>query len=551
LFTPDEELNMRWRMIISLLVIAWVVFVPVIANEEVGMAGHTREKVTPTPQTLTTPSFGAPTGFGDLPDYSRTKEPALVLNDDGFTQYLNDLPLGEYILCFYADTTSRTGHGFIKIRFPNGVTHGFGFYPSPTGFEPYRLFDLKTGMIDTTDIRNEWTAKVCYKINKYQAQAVLSVVHAYRYAPYHLFTNNCVHFVNAVAKAADLPQISGTDTMTRPGNLYENIKQQPGSVENTNRNKKLEMTQDPSGKWVQVPPSKGTGIPDPVQVNEESKSPQPVQNEIGSARPSKNSIQTPQGLINTVNEKVGMLPSDLQKMIDNRRVLVVMTGEKGDPQLSPVGFTFRGTTLADVGSGVDNPDYRVSATARAVDSLFSAQDPVTTFRSALARGDVQIQPSAPGDMALIGGAGFLNKVSLLMSPSQYQLKVGQQKDVTISGTGYTLLRPKNIILLQKKDSNDATVINSAGATQGYTTAGTARVITLSTQDHSIASGVYTSPAEDIGGAAQGSFAVPDSFRPGTGPAITDPSAATLQGGADAAHLIAGGAGFLNGYGGRP
>lgn len=542
---------MRWRMIVSLLVIAWVVSMPVtaliIANEEVGMSHPPEKKATPTPRLLTTPTL-TPGPKGWWPeDYSDTNEQALVLDGDTFVQYLNDLPLGEYTLCFYVDTKSLTGHGFIKLRFPDGSTHGFGFYPSPGGKfiqEPFRLFDNMAGFIDPQDIKTNWTAKVCYKINKYQAQAVLSTVNAYRFAPYHLLTNNCIHFVNAVAKAADLPQISGTDTMTKPGNLYENIKKQPGSVENTNKDDQKEMAQDPTGAWV---PWNGYNIPSPQQVQEKSASQQTVKNEIGTPGPAKKGIETPQGLMNSVNEKIGMLPADLQKMIDNRRVLVVMAGDKGDPQLSPVGFTFRGSALADVEPGVDNPDYRVYATARAVDSLLSAQDPVATFRSALARGDIQIQPSAPGDMALIGGAGFLNKVSLLMSPSPYNLKVGQQKDVTIGGSISTLLRPKNIILLQKKDSNDATVVNSDGATQGYTTAGTVRVISLSPQDHSMASGVYTSPAADIRAGAQSGFAMPDSFRPGTGQAITDPSACTLQGGADAAHLIAGGAGFLHGY----
>lgn len=468
------------------------------------------------------------------PDYSRSPEPALKAPDLEYMEYTRSLPQGEYQICFYSDDSLPIGHGFIKILFPDGTMHGFGFYPPETGL--WGRFFNSPGKMER-DNTHEWDWKICYKVNRSTAVTALDTARAWRFGTYHLFDSNCVHFVDHVANQTGLA-VAPNGTPERPGTLATGISQLPGAIKNANKDKTREMVFDPmTGTWMREDEQRAAARLRGKTARPDTAGPgMPL---IGSR------IETPDDLKNLVNGKVAAVPADLQKLAADKRVLLVVTGDGGER--NTIGFTFLGTTVTGVEPGVEKPDYRVYATDQALTRIFAAEDPVTTYRTALGRGEIRIEPAAPADMALIGGSGFLNKASLLLTPSPFLIRKGEQKDLALNGKTYTLLRPMNI-LLQEKGSTDATVISSDGAAQGYTTTGIVRAITLSPQKHTTASGVYTRPATGIGDLAVAGFGLPDDQK------IVTPSPAesavlyTLQGGADPAHLVAGGAGFAYGYG---
>jgi hypothetical protein len=479
--------------------------------------------------------------------YKVNKDVVINENDRAFVRYVNDLPEGEYQVWIYADdsggigTKEFCGHGFIKVRRPGGVLEGYGFYPSSGS----GIMGIE-GMIDN-DTYHKWDYKVGYTVNKTTYVNVLWEVRYWRTYYYDLFLQNCVHFVNRVSSILneagyDAPSGSGM-TGTRPGVLADNIRDTPGSFKNLNADKTRDATlmKGPLGTWV----------PDPSVYRPQS----PAVPAAGESAPGSGEtsccplMESLDDLECGASQKVADVPEDIRKMAEDKPVLLMVDLEPGvrirsGETRDTLGVVIRDSRVS-MGQPVTNPGYNVYVKDRALKEIFEAKDPVALYRTALARGDIRIQPTAPGDMVLVGGAGLLNKVSLLFTPPPYMIRAGEEKELTLSGTSFTLFRPKNTILLQEKGSSSATVINSDGATQGFTTPGTARVITFSPLAHTPISGVYMHPVDEIRNKAQAGFLVPDDVRvvPPTGGMIP----CTLQGGADPAHLVAGGAGFTNGY----
>lgn len=452
-------------------------------------------------------------------------DPVLDGNDEEFNNYVNNLPQsGEYEICIYADTEG-IGHGFIKIRPPGGEFKGYGF--GPNGWNPFYTDGI---IVDDTD--HVWNSKICYFVNKDTYVKALQTIREWRNKTYTLQQTNCVAFVNAVVNATGIPAPSGGLGIPRPGALDENIRLRNNSVKNTNTDKSKEMVKDSSGKWVPEPPEN-----DSSQANQTAL--------------SKNSLCSPDDLQETINQQVGAIPAEIKSMIENKQVLLTIEYDQAQQQVAgrrsdTLGIVFQGTQVTKIDQTVDNPDIMVYAKVRTISDIFMTKDPMVTYRMGLARGDIRIVHSSTAQNILISGAGLLNKVGALISPSQYLIKTGEQRDIEIGRKPYVLSRPGNIILLQDKTQPYATVINSDGAPQGYTTPGTAQVIKISSKGHSPNSGVYMNPIPAIQRLALNRFSIP--YGNLVARQASQATQYTMQGRASNAKLILGGVGFAYGYG---
>jgi hypothetical protein len=525
---------MRWVRFLGLLVIVLMVMGPVLVTAETVFLEYS---------------------YSHNDEYpKKDPDPVMSSDDQRYHDFIANLPdRDDYEVGLYAEDPSwDIGHGFIKARIPpDGDLIGYGFYPvggKERWYSPGGILgvDGKIGR----DWEHAWNAKVVYKVNRSTFIEIMHKTRQWKKAWYTLGDNNCVSFVYEIAKiigetGQQVPVPGADDYIDRPGNLATAIKRTHNSVVNSNSDKKWEMKPDSDGDlWVSAgpPTQKVRGNGDGIDVPAV-----PAVPEV-----SRTALETPDDLQKLINDRVGQVPADIQHMAENKRVLLTVTP---DPAMQDkvgsqtLGIVFTGTRVSSIDASVDNPDYKVTAKDRALRQILDANDPVLSYRTAIARGDVQITPTGVGENALLSVGGIANKIGLLASPPPYLIKVGDQRDITLDGKPYSILRPKNIILLQEKDKPFATVINSDGITQGYSTAGTAQVIRLSTQQHSLASGVYGDTANDIRTSATSQFVVPQGIGVFSTPAKTSSVPYTVQGGANNAALITGGAGFSYGYGG--
>lgn len=452
---------------------------------------------------------------------SKSQGTVLYGNDEEFNNYVNNLPQsGEYEICIYADTEG-IGHGFIKIRPPGGVLDGYGF--GPNGWNPFY-----TDGVILDDTKHVWNSKICYFVNKDTYVKALQTIRQWRNKTYTLLNTNCVAFVNAVVNATGIPV---PPTSVGPYTLHENIRVRNTSVKNTNTDKEKEMVKNSSGNWVPEPPENDSSPANQTAL-------------------SKNSLCSPDDLQETINQQVGAIPAEIKSMIENKQVLLTIEYDQAQWQVAgrhsdTLGMVFQGTQVTKIDQTVDNPDIMVYAKVRAINDIFMTKDPMVTYRMGLARGDIRIVHSSTAQNILISGAGLLNKVGALISPSQYLIKTGEQRDIKIGGKPYVLSRPGNIILLQDKTQPYATVINSDGAPQGYTTPGTAQVIKISSKGHSPNSGVYMNPIPAIQRLALNRFSIP--YGNQVARQASQATQYTMQGRASNAKLILGGVGFAYGY----
>ncbi len=444
------------------------------------------------------------------------KDPVIQATDKQFNDYLDGLPqTGDYEVCVYSDTEG-IGHGFIKVKPPNGDWWGYGF--APLGNNP---FCANGDIMDDTD--HVWNHKICYNVTRDAYIKILKKTREWRKTSYYLLSRNCVAFVQEAAKAAGITIPGGGvvgGVVPNPSNFDSNIKKDKASIENTNKDKSEEMVKDSSGNWV------------PEEPKEEEK-PKP------EVKTAQNTLQcNPDALKDTVNQYAAVIPKPI---IENQRVLVnVDTAGLGQ---QTVGFVFQGTQVAQMELTVENPTVQVFMNDRTLSDIMVARDPLETYRVALARGDIRIKHSSPAQNLLLSGVGFFNKLGLLLQPPRYLISVGGHKDILIENKPYTLSRPGHTILLQGQDQPYATVINSNGVTRGYTTPGAARVITRSKRTHTQNSGVYSRPMPAIRQMASTGFTIP----PGYARQATQARQYTMPGGANSKALLLGGAGLSYGF----
>ena len=483
------------------------------------------------------------------PDYDRAPDPVVNNDDAKYDDFISNLPDGNYVICVYADDPwVGVGHGFIKIWWPDGSYRvGYGFYPADE--------DHKTsgpGEMVTRDNGHEWDYKHCQQVNRSTVIGVFNLTRAWRNKWYNLFTNNCCHYVNDVLNVTGSTITATGTTGTRPGVLGGNIKGTPGYVENTNEDKTAEMVYDPAtGRWIPEPAKRADrkktlpiATPSPVGTPSGDVADVTGQTHVSSL------IESPDDIRNLVDRQFASVPADIQDMAADSKILIVIDDYPPPPAGvagpgNTLALTFAGTELSAVDPTVAGPDYEVYIKNSAFNELFVAGDPVATYRTALARGDIRIESADAGEGLALAGAGLINKAALIFSPPPYLIGVGQQRDVVMNGRPYQLSRPKNIILLQEAGMPYTTVINSNGATQGYTSPGTTRVISVSQQYHTPVSGVYRVTPYELQQRAAEMFNVPAGYPQGT---ASDPAQYTLAGGGGNAMLITGGAGFAAGYG---
>lgn len=483
------------------------------------------------------------------PDYGKNPDPVLNNDDAKYNDFVTNLPDGNYVICVYAnDPWVGVGHGFIKIWWPDGTNRiGYGFYPADE--------DHKTsgpGEMGNKDNGHEWQYKHCQQVNRSTVIHVFNVTRAWRNNWYNLFTQNCCHYVNDVMNVTGSSITASSYSGTRPGNLGSNIKSVPGYVENTNEDQTAEMVWDPAtGKWIPEPAKRADrrktrpiAVPTPIGTPAADIAPVTGGTVIGSL------IESPDDIQNLIDRQFASVPADIQDMAADSRILIVIDDYPAPPAGvagagNTLALTFAGTELSAVDPTVAAPDYKVYIKNGVFNELFVAGDPVATYRTALGRGDIRIESADAGEGLVLAGAGMVNKAALILTPPPYLIAVGQERDVFMNGKPYQLSRPKNIILLQEAGMPYTTVINSNGATQGYTSPGTTRAISVSRKYHTPVSGVYRTTPYELQQRAAEMFNIPAGFPQGT---ASDPSQYMLAGGGGNALLVAGGAGFAAGYG---
>jgi hypothetical protein len=434
--------------------------------------------------------------------------PVLDLTDAAYNNWKNNLPPGnDYEICLYSDTEG-IGHGFIKFKAPNDKWRGVGFYPGSLN-----VICGQGSMGDDTG--HVWNHKRCYKGSREQFIRVLDKAREWRNKTYYLGWQNCISFVKDIIAVMGIPGI--IVPIPTPGLLDDNLKM--GGVENTNRQKSGEMVLDASGNWVPA-----------GQTDNQT-----------AAAPTRAAACDPDVIRQTVNQNAASMPREVASLVRDQRVqFTVQTMDLGTQQM---GFVMQGTQVAQMTPTVDNPTVRVYTNDRTIQELFLAKDPLEAGRAALARGDIRIETNDPAQNAVLMGGGLLNRLGLLLQPPRYAIGVGQTRNVVINGQPSVLIRPRNVIMLHPVGSEDATVINTVGVTQGFSSLSAMRTISLSHQSHSPTSSVFTRPARLIITSAPSNFAPPPFYAR----QAMQARQYTMAGGARSSALLAGGAGFAYGF----
>jgi hypothetical protein len=395
-------------------------------------------------------------------------------------------------LCFYANT-KETGHGFLKIKTPDGSWRGYGYYPAGESIAS-PLCDSGTVQDDGTA---PWNQKICYDITAVQCKKVFDIVEKWKTQNYYLLSVNCVDFLGDVAGQLDI-DIPGTGVgVSRPAAFGDNINA-AGGIENTAGDKTKDTDPDTGGEMIRENELKereefGEEIPENPAVLKES---------LCSTAP----------YVELANENIHVIPDNFRGQLRDQRVNVIINTPDGGPQEFAV--LFEGETVIDITPPILDPTTTLETDLDTIEYIVGdGEGAVGRLTGSLLNGDITLTRHTEEQETENVIGNIAQTFTGLFNPSQqtiYDIRVGQQQPIVYQETPAILIRPQpEIRIVIPQNQPDSLLINRRGTIRGFTpTRGTFllsprsttyRTPTITVQPYSASAGLYTQPRNEIRG----------------------------------------------------